>query len=354
MLVVQVTDSKKLPENVEVMILDASGNLREDIDLEELGRHLADGDALIWCDISSIEGGKQSPYWHLLAETFAFDQLTVEDCFTESRLPLLNDYGSYLFMVLFSFHLPEEKTLEEENTQLREAKRTEMDLYLGKNYVVCVHDKPLPELDRVRKKLRAKDRFVSSSTANVAYTVIDAVVDEYAPIMESLAEQVDEIEDALLIRGRHDESVEEREDNLFDLKNHLTVLRRIVKPQKDNMAALSNPTDELVPDESRKYFQDVSTHLERVVDSLDTMREHLAGISEAYNTRVNRRMNQDLQRLTAISTIFLPLAFITGLYGMNFEDMPELHFHYGYFVVLSILVVLFISLFYYFRRKRML
>jgi magnesium transporter len=188
----------------------------------------------------------------------------------------------------------------------------------------------------------------------VAYTVIDAVVDEYAPIMEDLAEQVDEIEDALLSKERYDESVEEREDNLFDLKNHLTVLRRIVKPQKDNMAALSNPADELVPDKSRKYFQDVSTHLERVVDSIDTMREHLAGISEAYNTRVNRRMNQDLQRLTAISTIFLPLAFITGLYGMNFEDMPELHFHYGYFVVLSILVVLFISLFYYFRRKRML
>jgi magnesium transporter len=109
-----------------------------------------------------------------------------------------------------------------------------------------------------------------------------------------------------------------------------------------------------VPPESRKYFQDVSTHLQRVMDSIDTMREHLAGTSEAYNTRVNRRMNQDLQRLTAISTIFLPLAFITGLYGMNFEDMPELHFQYGYFAVLSILVVLFITLFYYFRRKRML
>src|SRR5919202_3991457 len=203
---VQPVASKKLPENVEVMILDASGNLREDIDLEELGRHLADEDARIWCDISSIEGGKQSPYWHLLAETFAFDQLPGEDCFTVRRLPLLNDYGSYLFMVLFSFHLPEEKTLEEENTQLREAKRTEVDLYVGKNYVVCVHDKPLPELDRVRKKLRAKDRFVSSSTANVAYTVIDAVVDEYAPIMESLAKQVDAIEKPLLSMESQDES----------------------------------------------------------------------------------------------------------------------------------------------------
>ncbi len=285
-----------------------------------------------------------------MTETFEFDHLTVEDCFSQSRLPLVNDYGSYLFMVLFSFHLPEEK-----KTQMRKVEMSEMDLYLGENYVVCVHDKPLPELDRVRERLRAKDGFVSSSAANVAYTVLDAVVDEYAPIMEDLAEQVDEIEDALLSKERPDESVEELEDNLFDLKNHLTLLRRIVKPEKDNMDALSkNPADELVPPESRKYFQDVSTHLERVVDSIDTMREHLAGISEAYNTRVNRRMNQDLQRLTAISTIFLPLAFITGLYGMNFEDMPELHIHYAYFAVLSILVVLFITMFYYFRRKRML
>ena len=110
----------------------------------------------------------------------------------------------------------------------------------------------------------------------------------------------------------------------------------------------------MIFDVSGNLREDVSTHLERVVNSIDTMREHLAGISEAYNTRVNRRMNQDLQRLPVISTIFLPLAFITGLYGVNFEDMPELHIHYAYFAVLSILVVLFAALFYYFRRKRML
>ena len=217
-----------------------------------------------------------------------------------------------------------------------------------------MHSKPLPELDGVRERFRAKDEFVSSSAANLAYTILDAVVDRYAPVMEEIAEQVDEIEDALLSKERLTESVDELEDTLFALKNHLTVLRRIVRPQKDNMAALSGPANELVPDKSRKYFHDVSIHLERIADSIDTMREQLAGISEAYNTRVNRRMNQDLQRLTAISTIFLPLAFITGLYGMNFDDMPELHFHDAYFIVLVFLVLLFAILFRYFRRKRML
>jgi len=321
-------------------------NLREDVGLEELPDCLSDKNALVWCDISATDR-KGGLYWRLMTETFGFDQLTIEDCFSQSRLPLLNDYGSHLFMVLFSFGLPE--TGEKKRVGI-----TEVDLYLGENYVVCVHSKPLPELDRVRERLRAKDAFVSSSAANVAYTVLDAVVDGHAPIMEALAEQADEIEHALLSRERADESVEEREDTLYDLKNQLTVLRRIVTPLKDNMSAMSGPAYELVPYNSRKYFQDVSLHLERIAHSIETMREHLAGISEAYNMRVNRRMNQDLQKLTAISTIFLPLAFITGLYGMNFDDMPELHFHYGYFLILVVLAGLFSCLLYYFRRKRML
>jgi magnesium transporter len=346
MLDMEASSSKKLLENAEIMVLDSSSNLREDVGLEELTDYLSGKDALVWCDISATDK-KGGPYWRLMRETFGFDQLTIEDCFSHSRLPLLNDYGSYLFMVLFSFHLPEGK----EKTRVCQ---TEVDLYLGENYVVCVHSKPVPELDRVRERLRAKDEFVSSSAPNVAYAVLDAVVDGYAPIMEALAEQVDEIEEALLGTERADESVDEREDTLFDLKNHLTALRRIVTPQKDNMAALLGPANRLVPEESRKYFQDVCLHLARIADSIETMREHLAGISEAYNMRVNRRMNQDLQRLTAISTIFLPLAFITGLYGMNFDDMPELHFHYGYFLILAVLAGLFSFLFYYFRRKRML
>src|SRR5215210_2977717 len=156
MLGTESLSSTKLPENVEIMVLDASSNLREDVGLEELPDCLSDKNALVWCDISATDR-KGGPYWRLMTETFGFDQLTIEDCFSQSRLPLLNDYSSYLFMVLFSFGLPEEETPEEKKSRVFKAERTEVDLYLGKNYVVCVHSKPLPELDRVREGLRMKD-----------------------------------------------------------------------------------------------------------------------------------------------------------------------------------------------------
>ena len=338
----------ELPENVEIVIVDASGNLREDVNSEELSESLSDENALIWCDISSTEGGQEGPYGRLLTETFG--ALTVEDFFNPSRLPLVNGFGSYVFMVLFSFQITEDGMQDKALVD-----PDEVDLYLGRNHVVCVHPQPLAELGRIRKGLRAGDEFVSSSAANLAYTVLDAVVDEYQPAMETLAERVDTLEEELLRDKRPSESVAELEDELFVLKNHLAMLRRIIVPQRDNMDALSNPTDDrLVSEGSRKYFQDVRIHLDRVVDSLDAKREHLTTIEEAYTTRTTRRTNQQLTRLTAISTLFLPLGFITGVYGMNFIGMPELHLRYGYFVVLGVFIVITAFQIRYLHRRNML
>lgn len=250
-------------------------------------------------------------------------------------------------MVLFSFELSEDK---------REVRWTEVDLYLGQNFVVCVHPKRLEELRRVQERLRFRDELVSASATNIAYTVLDAVVDEYQPAMETLSKRVDRLERCLLRETmRPSEAVAHLEDELFDLKNHMAKLRRIVIPQKDNMSELSNPTNELlVPEKSHKYFEDVHIHLDRVVDSIETTREQLTGISEAYTTRTTRRTNQQLTRLTALSTIFLPLAFITGIYGMNFVGMPEIHYRYGYFVVLGVFVIITIFMVRYLRRRNMI
>jgi magnesium transporter len=347
----QSGDSIKLPDHVEIIVVDSSGNLRENVEPEEeLSEYLSDKDALIWCDISSTEGGEDGPYWRLLSETFGFDVLTVEDCFKPSRLPLINNYGPhnapYVFMVLFAFQLSSDRT---------HVHRMEVNFYLGQNYAVCVHSEPLPAIDRVRSAIRARDRFVTSSAANIAYTALDAITDKYQPAIEALAEQVDMLEERLLGERRPSELVAPFEDDLFNLKNHLALLRRIVIPQRDNMNALVNATNEhLISSEGQRYFQDVGVHLDRVVDSIDAMREHLTGISEAYTTRTARRTNQQLTRLTAISTLFLPLGFITGLYGMNFVGMPELHYKYGYFVVLGVFVILIIFMLRYLRRSNMI
>jgi len=342
--------TKNLPEGVDLLVLDRSGELQTDLGLEELPHYLSDPEALVWCDIHSTKGGQAGPYGRLLREVFSFDELTIEDSFTRNHLPKVDIYDEYLFVALFSFHLSEKR---------RRVETIELDMYLGRNYVVCVHPRPLRELDRVRRRLLASSQFVSSSPANVAHTVLDAVVDEYLPVMNKLSAMVDGIEDELL--GLREDAPDTVLDSLFHLKHELTALRRLAVPLREVVSILMRPTVRLVPEESVAYYDDVRDHLNRVVDMIDTMRDYLMDSLEIYttqqtrrNTEETQRVNQSVARLTAVSTIFLPLTFITGVYGMNFAYMPETEWQYGFYAILALCAALGITMLYYLRRKKII
>jgi len=344
------TRTRNTPENVDLVVLDGSGVLRTDVELGELPYHMSDPDALIWCDIVSTEGGQNGPYGRLLREVFGFDELTIEDCFTRSHLPKVDIYDKYLFVALFSFHLSEKR---------RRVETVEVDMYVGNNYVVCVHHRPLRELDRVRQRLLSRNEFVTSSPANVAHTVFDAVVDEYLPIMNKLSAMVDGIEDRLLDENPEGDAAVL--DSLFHLKHELTALRRLAVPLREVVSVLLRPTTRRIPEESAAYFDDVRDHLIRVVDMIDTMRDYLMDSLDIYttqqtrrNTEETKRVNQSVARLTAVSTIFLPLTFITGIYGMNFEYMPETEWPYGFYAILALCLVLGLGMLVYLRSKKII
>ena len=344
------TRTKNLPENVDLVVLDGAGELRTDVGLEDLPYILADPEALVWCDIASIEGGQSGSYGRLLREVFGFDELTIEDCFTRSHLPKVDIYDEYLFMALFSFHLSEKR---------RRVETVEVDMYVGNNYVVCVHARPLRELQRVRWRLLSRNEFVISSPANVAHTVFDAVVDEYLPIMNRLSAMVDGIEDRLL--DEDPESDTAVLDSLFHLKHELTALRRLAVPLREVVSVLLRPTTRRIPEESAAYYDDVRDHLIRVVDMIDTMRDYLMDSLDIYTTQQTRRnaeqtqrVNQSVARLTAVSTIFLPLTFITGIYGMNFEYIPETEWYYGFYAILVLCTVLGLGMLVYLRNKKII
>ena len=339
------TRVKNLPEGVNLVVMEGSGKPRTDLGLEELPYLLSDPEVLVWCDISSTQGGQNGPYGRLLREVFGFDELTIEDCFTKSHLPKVDLYDDYLFMALFSFHLSE---------KTRRVQTIEVDMYIGQNYVVCIHPRPLRELDRVRRRLLSQNEFVSSSPANVAHTVFDAVVDEYVPIMNRLSAMVDGIEDDLL--GDEEDAPEDVLDYLFHLKHELTALRRLAVPLRDVIGILMRPSTRFIPEESVAYYDDVRDHLIRVVDMIDTMRDYLTGSLDIYTTQQTQRINQSMQRLTAISLIFLPLTFITGIYGMNFrsENIPGQGFAYGTFAVIGFMMLLGMGMFLYLRRKKVI
>ncbi len=329
-------------KSVDVLVLESSGELRTEVGLEELPRHLSEPRSLIWCDIASTEGGQNGPYGRLLRETFGFDELTIEDCFTKNHLPKVDIYDDYLFVAFFSFHLSEKR---------HRVETVEVDMYVGENYVVCIHPRPLRELERVRRRLLSRDQFVSSSPANVAHTVFDAIVDEYLPTMNRLSAMVDGIEDELLAAGDASDAVL---DSLFHLKHELSALRRLAVPSRDIVSILMRPTVRLIPEESQMYYDDVRDHLVRVIDMIDTMRDYLSGSLDIYTTQQTQRINKSMQRLTAIATIFLPLTFITGIYGMNFSYMPETQWHYGYYAILALCTFLAAGMLVYLWRKKMI
>jgi magnesium transporter len=186
----------------------------------------------------------------------------------------------------------------------------------------------------------------------VAHTAFDVVVDEYLPIMNRLSAMVDGIEDDLLSEG--EEASDQVLDTLFHLKHELTALRRLAVPLRDVVGVLMRPTTRLIPDDSRAYYDDVRDHLLRVIDMIDTMRDYLAGSLDIYTTQQTQRINQSMQRLTAISLIFLPLTFITGIYGMNFVFMPETHLRLGFYAVLALCALVGGGMLFYLRRKKML
>jgi magnesium transporter len=330
------------PECVDVLVLESSSGLPTAVSREELPRHLADPRSLIWCDIASTEGGQDGPYGRLLREIFGFDELTLEDCFTKNHLPKVDIYDDYLFLACFSFHLSEKR---------QRLETVEVDMYIGENYVVCIHPRPLRELDRVRRRLLSRDEFVSASSANLAHTVLDAIVDEYLPIMNRLSAMVDGIEDELLAAG---DASDEILDSLFHLKHELSALRRLAVPSRDIVGILMRPTVRLIPEESRMYYDDVRDHLVRVIDMIDTMRDYLSGSLDIYTTQQTQRINRSMQRLTAIATIFLPLTFVTGVYGTNFSYIPETNWRYGFYGILALCASLAVGMLVYLWRKKMI
>jgi magnesium transporter len=329
-------------EGVDAIVLEDSGELRTEVGVAELPHHLSDPGSLIWCDIASTEGGQQGPHGRLLREVFGFDELTIEDCFTTNHLPKVDVYDDYLFLAFFSFHLSEKR---------QRVETVEVDMYIGENYVVCIHPRPLRELDRVRRRFHARDQFISASPANVAHTVFDAIVDEYVPIMNKLSAMVDGIEDELLAADAAPDAVL---DSLFHLKHELSALRRLAVPSRDIIGILMRPTVRLIPEESQVYYDDVRDHLVRVIDMIDTMRDYLSGSLEIYTTQQTQRINKSMQRLTAIATIFLPLTFLTGIYGMNFSYIPESNWRYGFYAILALSTFLAVGMIVYLWRKKMI
>ena len=269
----------------------------------------------------------------LLESFFHFHPLAIEDCLHRQQRPKVDYYDQYHFFV---FHSLNEKSLEAE----------ELNLFIGKNFMVTFHHSPIPELEVVRENLRHDSLIWERGTIYTMYKILDAIVDSYFPIVYKIEDHLNSIEDQLTFDMKHFSM-----DIVFDLRSDLLWLRRTILPMRDLISRVLASEKFDIQRQERAYYADISDHLVKLTEIVESNRELTADIRDSYMAMNSNRMNRIMMILTIISSIFIPLTFIAGLYGMNFEYMPELEMRYGYFITIGFMAIVGISMFAWFKYK---
>lgn len=303
---------------------------------EEIKDALQNPDGLLWVNLTRPDVDEIN---QILRDTFQFHPLAIEDCLSNGyQTPKVDDFGNYLFLVVHA--LPSGSTpINLENT-------VEINLFLGVNYLVSCANDDAPPIQAVKDRLARDDRLIKNGADFLCHSILDHLVDAYLPLIDGLDEKLEFIEDRVL-----QQPTSEVLPELLDIKHSLMALRRIVSPQREVMNRLSRDDFPMIDRQSRIYFRDVYDHLVRLQDLSDTLRDIVSGVLDIYLNSTSLRLNEIMKALTVVSTIFLPLSFVAGVYGMNFHYMPELSWRFGYFFVWVVFVSIFVGMLTWFKRR---
>jgi len=289
----------------------------------------------------NVDGVHQVDLIERLGEHFDLHPLVVEDILHTDQRPKLEDYDGTLFILLRMLRYDEARgEIDEE----------QISLIVGPTWVVSFQERKGDVFDPLRERIRNnKGRIRKLGADYLAYALIDAIVDHYFIVLEKLGDRVDALGEILVT---HPDAHSLGEIHL--LKRELLFLRRSTWPLREVISALQRGESTLFQERTRVYLRDVYDHTIQVIDTMETLRDMTSGMLDIYLSSVSNRMNEVMKVLTIIATIFIPLTFIAGIYGMNFDVMPETHWRWGYFGILGVMAVVALGMVVYFRRKRWL
>jgi len=288
---------------------------------------------LLWLDLDD----PMSPKLDELAARYGFHELAVEDCRHYSQLAKIDYYDGYSFLIINSTHYTEKPC---------EVRVREIDAFLGPDYIVTVHECPSLAVEEIQKRL-ASNAMHLTRPDQVLHAVIDIVVDRYLPTLDHIGDTIDDVEDALLISP----SVAHLQ-TIFELKRGLLQFRRAVSSQRELLNMLIRDDTPFIQQDMRIYFRDVYDHAVRAMDLVETYRDLLTGGLDIYLTQMANRTNDIVKGLTIVATIMLPLALVTGYFGMNFEYMPLIKDPNGIWYTTAGLLIIAVSMLVYFRYKK--
>lgn len=328
-------------EEVRITAIDYSEKTHEQFEITEIEdclKRAGNKETNTWIN---IDGLHDVEVIRKFGEAFKIDPLVLEDILNTEQRPKAEDHLDYFFIVarMLIFN---EKTDRHEVEQV--------SIILGENYLLTFQERPGDVLDPVRQRLKnGTGRLRRRPGDYLAYAIVDTIVDNYLHSIERSRERLEDLEDRIVVDDKTDYS-----DELHLCRRELTDLRRIIWPMKEVISAMQSAGSELIKEDTVPFLRDTNDHVAQYLDVLDGNRELQIGLRDIMATNISNRMNEVMKVLTIIATIFIPLTFLAGIYGMNFAHMPELAWPWAYPVLLGIMAAVAVGMVIFFKRKKWL
>ena len=269
----------------------------------------------------------------VLQPLFSMHDLAVEDCLSdEEQRPKIEIYENHYFIVINSIRFDDEEIF------LRA-----VNLFLGRHFIISVTKQKVSELRTLKPILWEQE---ISSPDRLLYLLVDLIVDNYFTVGDRIEARIEKLEEDILMHTKKSHLNE-----IIGLRSEILWLKKVLGPQKEVINTLNKKDLRLIDDQLQKYFSDIYENAVKISETFETYRDLMGNLREAYQSSIANRANEIMRVFTAITTVFMPLTVITGIYGMNFDNMPELHWKYGYYAVIGLMITLGLTMFFIFRKK---
>jgi magnesium transporter len=313
--------------------------IQKDLPPEQFPELIKNPQSVLWVDFISEPPESSQP----ILEEFGFHPLAIDDALQETHVPRLDDWGEYLYIVFNYMDLDLQR--EDWKTEV-----DELDIFLGKNYIVTHHDHQISAVDETWVVCDRDERNVQEGADHILYRIADHLMSAYMPAVEKIDEAIEQIEDQVF--NRPSPRILEK---LFALKRVLLAMRRIIIPQREVLNKLARDDYPVIDRKDRVFFRDIYDHLVRLHDLNESLRDIVGGVQDTYLSSVNNRMNEIMKTLTIITVLFMPLTFLTGYFGMNFFEplgnLTEWTTTPVFIITLAVILMLPVVMYFWFRRR---
>ena len=327
-------------QGVEIFVYrKGAEQIEKNYTVHDLPRLLADEKNLVWIDFESTNKDEEKLAVEVLQNVFKFHYLTIEDCIETRNQPKVEAFKDYIYFIVHGVT---------NRTNSTNFATKELDGYLGKNFVVTFRVEPFTSINQVKEILKKSTFACQRGAAYLLHQILDHLVDLYMPVVDDFDSSIEKLEARVFQIKRNDRAILEE---IMDFRRSVARLKRISTRQLDVLYRLSHGEFPQIPENILPFYRDVHDHLQRITDLAEGYRDLVSGLFDIHFSVTANKTNDVMKVLAVFSAIILPLSLIAGIYGMNFENMPELHSPYGYYLTILLMLGIGSGLLFYFWRK---